>query len=552
VPISARIFLIVAVIAASGLGLGAVAVWSLDEVRGAFTHLRSQEERLAAFGQLERRLLRAEYATAAVVALPYADEQTALARTLQKALDDTDRAARRLREAVSEDADLSGLDRALADVVARRRELAAQALNGIAGPVAADGLPHTDGFGRLAESLDDAARALSREHATIATAAQATVRSRIVVIAAAVGAILVLAAILALFAAQRAIVRPIVIARDGLVALSEGGAGPTLDDSSRKDEVGELLRAALVLEAELAQARKAVAERPTADDAADGNRDTDIAARIEADIAEAVNALAQAARQLGTSARNLTGLASGGGNRTDRATQSAEETNTSVQAVASAAEELAASAREIGSRVSQSTAIASAALHQAEEATAVASGLSQSAGKIGEVVVLIDEIAHQTNLLALNATIEAARAGAAGKGFAVVATEVKALAEQTGNATKEISVQIGAVQQDVKRVVAAIDELKTSFVRANELATSVATAVEQQSAATSEIAQSIQRAATSAQDVSVSIVDISKTANDTGRGASELADAAGELNRQTDSLRDRLTSFISSVTPRAA
>ncbi len=178
--------------------------------------------------------------------------------------------------------------------------------------------------------------------------------------------------------------------------------------------------------------------------------------------------------------------------------------------------------------------------------------MPNSARKIGQVVDLIEDIASQTNLLALNATIEAARAGDAGKGFAVVAMEVKSLAEQTGSATKEISSQINAVQGEVDHVVATIGSLKASFARANELASSVASAIEQQSAATGAIAQSVQQAAVSTQDVSSIIVDVSKAANDTGSGARDIVSASDDLSTQADTLRTRMASFIASMRSDAA
>src|SRR5690606_23140721 len=113
----------------------------------------------------------------------------------------------------------------------------------------------------------------------------------------------------------------------------------------------------------------------------------------------------------------------------------------------------------------------------------------EAAQKIGEVVELISTIAEQTNLLALNATIEAARAGEAGKGFAVVASEVKGLAGQTAKATEEIAAQIRAVQAVSAEAADAIRGIGDTIARINDTAAAIAAAVEQQGAATSEIAR---------------------------------------------------------------
>ena len=104
---------------------------------------------------------------------------------------------------------------------------------------------------------------------------------------------------------------------------------------------------------------------------------------------------------------------------------------------------------------------------------------------------MIGEIAAKTNLLALNATIEAARAGDAGKGFAVVASEVKALATQTARSTEEIARHIGEVRDATGASVAAVARIEQTIGEINAIAGSIAAAVEQQGAATAEIARNV-------------------------------------------------------------
>ncbi|NLH81899.1 MAG: chemotaxis protein, partial [Phyllobacteriaceae bacterium] len=132
------------------------------------------------------------------------------------------------------------------------------------------------------------------------------------------------------------------------------------------------------------------------------------------------------------------------------------EATTSVDGVAVAAEELSASIAEIATRVARTEAIVAEADHDAEAASREVESLATAADEIGDVIALIRNIAGQTNLLALNATIEAARAGDVGRGFAVVASEVKALADQTAQATEEIATQIAEVQTATTGAVEAI------------------------------------------------------------------------------------------------
>jgi methyl-accepting chemotaxis protein len=110
------------------------------------------------------------------------------------------------------------------------------------------------------------------------------------------------------------------------------------------------------------------------------------------------------------------------------------------------------------------------------------------------VVETITEISEQVNLLALNATIEAARAGEAGKGFAVVANEIKELAKQTSAATLEIKEKIQNIQGSTDGTVKGINEISEVIRSVNEIVGTIATAVEEQSAATKEIASNIAQA----------------------------------------------------------
>jgi methyl-accepting chemotaxis protein len=173
--------------------------------------------------------------------------------------------------------------------------------------------------------------------------------------------------------------------------------------------------------------------------------------------------------------------------------------------------------------------------------------LAEDVGEIERVISLIKQIAQQTNLLALNATIEAARAGQAGRGFAVVAGEVKALASQTGTATEEIEFQITRIQSVTANVVKAIQDIVVRIGEMNVIATSVASAVDQQRGATRTIAQNAQEALSSAQEAVRAITIVEDASAATKMEANQVLDAASKLSHQSDDLRVEFDKFIEGI-----
>jgi methyl-accepting chemotaxis protein len=160
---------------------------------------------------------------------------------------------------------------------------------------------------------------------------------------------------------------------------------------------------------------------------------------------------------------------------------------------------------------------------------------------------MIEEIANQTNLLALNATIEAARAGEAGRGFAVVASEVKTLAGQTAKATSDIGGRIGAIQGATGQVVDAIKAIRTTIDEMREISNFVATTMDNQGAATRDIALNTQQVASGTAEVTANTEAVSESMQATGSAATQVVSAAVELNRQADALRGEIGRFLQDI-----
>ena len=269
-----------------------------------------------------------------------------------------------------------------------------------------------------------------------------------------------------------------------------------------------------------------------------------------ATLRESMSTIGQTADALGVAAEQLTILSQGMGDgasvtsdKAASASSSSSEVSASIQTVASAAEEMTASIREIAQNATEAASVATGAVGVASQAQDTVASLGESSAEIGQVIKVITSIAQQTNLLALNATIEAARAGDAGKGFAVVANEVKELAKETAKATEDIGRKIEAIQGDTSGAVSAISEISEVIGRINDIQTTIASAVEEQTATTNEIARSVTEAAGGANGIADDISQVASAADDTRQGAQNTLQSATELSTMAAELKAQVGRF---------
>ena len=221
----------------------------------------------------------------------------------------------------------------------------------------------------------------------------------------------------------------------------------------------------------------------------------------------------------------------------------AEEISRSVETVSSGSEEMGASIREISQNATEAAQVAGEAVGLASSTSATMNKLGESSAEIGNVIKVITSIAEQTNLLALNATIEAARAGDAGKGFAVVASEVKDLAQETARATEDISRRVEAIQADTGGAVIAIEEITSVIARISDFQTTIASAVEEQTATTSEMNRSVSEAANGTTEIAENITGVADAARSTSEGIGQSQQATTELSRMSSELSQLVSGF---------
>jgi PAS domain-containing protein len=178
-----------------------------------------------------------------------------------------------------------------------------------------------------------------------------------------------------------------------------------------------------------------------------------------------------------------------------------QEVSSALKAVAGATEEMVSAASDIARTANEATVVVGNAVTSVEAANRTMVELGEASEKINDIVKTITLVADQTNLLALNATIEAARAGEAGKGFAVVAGEVKELSKQTKSATERINEMIAQVQALSGAAIQAIAGISAIVEDVSRTQHSIAAAVEQQTASTTDVSANLSRAADRAESI---------------------------------------------------
>ena len=225
-----------------------------------------------------------------------------------------------------------------------------------------------------------------------------------------------------------------------------------------------------------------------------------------------------------------------------------EDMASDTQTIASAVEELSASFGEINDQAHRSASLIAEAMRVAGDTQAQVNGLTQVTDQIGEVLHLINDIAGQTNLLALNATIEAARAGEAGKGFAVVAGEVKSLAAQTAKATDDIAARVQQMRGAVERMVKFIGDIGAAIGDARDASVTIAGAVEQQTAVSNEISQTLARAAGNAERSAQLADTLERLGQDSAATMDGISQLTGQSGQRVARVQAGIETFLSELT----
>ena len=354
----------------------------------------------------------------------------------------------------------------------------------------------------------------------------------------------------AFFMTRLTIVRPLQDLTGTMGSLSSGQLRVSVPGRERGDELGAMARSTDIfrqgleeaesLRLEAADQERRSAERMKAERHA-------IADSFQSKMGALASDFVRSSSEVSDAAQSLAATAEETSRQAQVVSGAAEEAAVNVQTIAAATEEMTVSVREINDRVSHAAQTTITAAEAATRTEGEIRALSEAATGINEVVGLIQTIAAQTNLLALNATIEAARAGEAGKGFAVVASEVKQLAQQTAKATEDIGRKVGLIQNATERTVESINRIVATIDSVRDISTAIASAVEQQGAATHEIAGNTSRAADSATAVTENIFGVGRAAEMTGAASTQLMGLSGSLSAQASRLETEVGDFVAQL-----
>jgi methyl-accepting chemotaxis protein len=332
--------------------------------------------------------------------------------------------------------------------------------------------------------------------------------------------------------------------------LARGKLSSMVGYRDRKDVFGDMARSIELLRASLVEKEMMTEEeaRQTSERMQRAEHIADAARHLNQSVEQSVCSVLETTTLLRANAEQLRQAADMTASQLGAASAASAGSADSVRIAAAAADQLNSVIADISHQISQGSSVTAEAVAAMDTTRELVGILAASSTRIGEVVKLITSIAEQTNLLALNATIEAARAGEAGRGFAVVAQEVKQLASQTARATDEIRRQVAEMQGATHQAVGAIGGIGETIAMIDRITISIAGAVEQQGAATLEIARSISDAASSSAEMTNAIVAVDQASKRSALSAAgELDSAAETVMRNADMLRQAVGQHISTI-----
>jgi methyl-accepting chemotaxis protein len=404
--------------------------------------------------------------------------------------------------------------------------------------------------GEIARTLSDAVRDLADSQGrTVRSSIGATSRrieSDLWLFVSLAASSVLVAVLVGWLYVSRSLMARIFRLRDCMLAISSGKLD-TVVPADGQDEIAAMGKALTVFKDNALAMEALRHDQETERQAAETKRRrelVEVAEALEANAGPLLAKVADAAENLRRTASALSKTADDANDHSQAVASSSSEATGNVQTVSAAAEELSASVREVARQASQSAKLAQEGGAEAAGTERLVASLQDASARVGTVLELITAIARKTQMLALNATIEASRAGEAGRGFAVVASEVKALADQTKQATDQIGALISSMQGASNGSSTAISKIAAIIVKLHEIGSSVSAAVTEQSSATDEIVRNVGRAAQEITNVDHGIAVVLHSAADTQAASSDVLVSADDLAGNAQKLKTEVEQVL--------
>ncbi|UAK23176.1 methyl-accepting chemotaxis protein [Sphingomonas nostoxanthinifaciens] len=412
-----------------------------------------------------------------------------------------------------------------------------------------------DTMNTSAVALQTAQSAVMNESAQAAEETYKTARA--IIIAAALAFVVLCIGMLVMLV--NAIAKPMKLVTDGLGALSRGDMNARADVGQRADEIASLGQAMTGLRDQLAAAERSKVEQTTLivdsiGKGLSGLAQGDLVSRVDADLdgpfAKLKSDFNDAATSLQATMSQVAEAAAGINTGAGEIRQASDDLSQRTEQQAAALEETAAAMDEITATVrtsAENAGRANDAVHQARQeaehsgtvvrsAVEAMGGIERTSNEISEIISVIDGIAFQTNLLALNAGVEAARAGDAGKGFAVVASEVRALAQRSAEAAKDVKSRITASSEQVDAGVKLVGETGKALER-------IINRIGEASSLVSEIASATEQQASGLHQVNTAVSEMDSVTQQNAAMVEEATAAARSLAGEADGLTRQIARF---------
>jgi methyl-accepting chemotaxis protein len=390
-------------------------------------------------------------------------------------------------------------------------------------------------------------QATASQRAAVTGMLQSITRVRQLLLVASVVAIAVGLGLAALI--SRGISRPILLLGQVMRRLAEGHLEAEIPATGRRDEIGRMAEALVVFRENAQAARRLQGEADRVRIMKDRRQEamdehTQFFGAATSGVMEGVERAADLTR---STAHDLVESTERTRDRSVQTAKGAEASAQQLARVGEATEQMAASLGTISEQVSRAAQATREAVDRVNTTDAKVSGMADAAEQVRVVVHLIQDIAQRTNLLALNATIEAARAGEAGRGFAVVAGEVKLLATQTAQATREIEDQITAIRTTTGEAVIAVREVSKEITQINEIAGVIADAVARQATATKDIANSVQMMTAATVETTHAMQDVTDLSGKAGDASRLVVTVAEDLGKSANVLANEIRQFLAAL-----